>query len=318
MEWRWLVIELGRVRWHDRTYFIDSYQPQTALRGSLDRHGLLGSCSVWVRPDGEYTIVDGFKRLGWAADNGWKTLPAAVFPASSDPAFLWRIRLETKLFGTPLNLAEKAQLVAKLAEVLGEPRTFDECLPVLGMARRPHVVEDMCRLAVAGNEILEAAASGVLCERAALALVAWEDRGRRTGLQLLLQLKCSASIQIEILDQASDIALRDGIDPAELLGRPELRAILDEPRWNPRRRTQAVRDLLFHWRHPRLTEKLASFAEQAARSGLPAGAQLVPPPAFEGNRWRLELAFTEAQELDRMLPELARWVRSRPLQGFFR
>ena len=307
-------VDLDELSWEDERFVVHSFVPWKRLDASLDRSGILFPPWVWVREDGRYTIVDGFKRLSWLRERGAVSAECAVLPISEHFPRLMLLRIEGKLMGPPLNVAEKAQIISKLAEIAPLEEIAARWLPALDIAPQPEAVEKWSRLAAQSVGLLEAAATGEICERAAFGLIGWEDEARGAALALLKQLRCSASIQIEILERVTEIAIRGGKSRMEVLSSRELREIVDHPRWNHRRKTQSLRDLLYGLRFPRLRAREEAFARDLAAAGLPKDVRLVPPQAFEGERWQLQVFFALPEELRACLQQALELSHSPVLQ----
>ena len=298
------VIRLGDLELADDRFSIHRFSAEDQLRDSLDQVGMIEAPFVWGGEDRRYMVVDGFKRLRWARASGRDEIVCRVFPADTDYEYLWRLRAEGKLFGPPLNTAERAQLIAKAAAVLPLPYLTERLLPALGLPPRGDVLDSWRRLAQAGDELLRAVAADEVCERVALRLLPWSEAERTAMLTLLKELRCSASIQVEILERIGEIALQRDQQPLTVLTEPELQTILQNRQANRRQKTLVVRELLNRWRFPRLRAREERFARSVQALQLPRGVRLQPPPAFEGEDWRLEITFASPEELHSLLAKM--------------
>ena len=308
------VIRLDDVDVEDDLFAIQSFLADDHLRASLARVGLLHQPWLWAKDNRRCVVVDGFKRLQWARENGIETVSCRVFAAGVvDYELLWRYRVEAKLCGPALNVAEKAQLIAKAAAALSPQYILDCLLPALGLPPRPELVDAYRRLANAGEALLRAVAGDEVCERAALALVSWKDAERGAMLALLNELRCSASIQAELLERIDEIALARGQERLTVLSEPELQAVLKDRQENRRRKTLLLRELLTRWRFPRLSAREERFASDVKALPLPKRVRLAPPPAFEGEDWHLEFTFSSPGELLLLLEKMRSCTRSQAL-----
>jgi ParB family chromosome partitioning protein len=311
-------IEIRLLDWEDETFAVRSFTPSERLDASLERHGCLFQPWVRQKEKQEYQIVDGFKRLHWARERGRERVECIIFEQQSPPASLMVRRMEAKLFGPPLNVAEKAQVVAKLASVLPQQEVISQFFPALSIPSRPEALTGWCRLAAAGEPLLEAAALETVSERAAMELVTWEEGALQAMLVLLVELRCSASIQMEILERVTEIALGQGRKRADLLHESELKGISGDSKLNHRQKTQALRELLVRYRFPRLRAREERFARDLSQAKLPRQLRLAPPPSFEGEQWRLQLSFSRPEELESLLEETRFFARSSELRTLMR
>lgn len=271
---------------------------------------------VWALSRHRTVIVDGFKRLDWAVKEGIGRVDCLVFPQDMDPDRLMALRMERKLLGPPLNVAEKARIIAEFKRCKASKPIDREFLVDLGIPPRPDAVDAWCGLAAGGDNLLRAAASEVISERTALELGRWNNEARDPALRVLLQLHCSASIQAEILERVTEIARRDGKGRAQVLNDVRISGILDDQDSNHREKTQTLRRVLTRLRFPRLSNREEKTTAEIEKACLPPSLRLVPPPSFEGDRWQAVLSFSHPQELEDLAGkamELARSTRIRTI-----
>lgn len=291
------AVPLDEVDWEDRTYAIRSFKPFARLESFLEKFGLLDPPRVLHKGPKRYVVVDGFKRFQWAGRNGFESIECMVFPEETDARDLLLMRLEGKLLGAPPNVAEKAQIISKLRKLLPPEQVVREYFPLLQVAAKPEALEEWCRLAEAGDELLEAVACEEIFDRTALELMRWEEDVRPEMLLLFKELRCSASVQMEILERITEVALRQGRKRADVLHDPPVQSIIADPNQNHRRKTQVLRDLLTRLRFPRLQAREERFERQLQGLSLPKAMRLIHPSTFEGERWQLQLAFSRPKEL---------------------
>jgi ParB family transcriptional regulator, chromosome partitioning protein len=297
----------------DKTFACPSFTPLTQLGDSLQRCGILHPLWVWLKPDRTKALVDGFKRRQWAQENGIENIQCLLFPPETDPSELLLKRIEGKLFGPMLNVAERAQIIHKLAHNFPKA-ILDRYLPLLGISGRDKIVGKWLLLAGSSQYLLAAAALEEICERAALELATWEERSQQKALELLKILCCSASIQYEILVRIKEIALREEVAELAVLLHPELIAILKDSVRNRREKTQAIRDRLYRRRYPRLKAREDRFLQDLGSSHLPKPVRVLPPPSFEGSDWQLQIDYSNPEELRQLLSELQNFASSSEIE----
>jgi ParB family transcriptional regulator, chromosome partitioning protein len=308
------VIGLDELDLEDDRFAVRSYLTHERLAASLAHMGILFPPWIWARGDRKFTVVDGFKRFQWARETGLKSILCRVFPENRDDEDLLLLRVEGKLFGPPLNAAEKAQIIAKFSSAMPHQFVFDQLLPALGIPPRDEAVAKWRGLSQAGEKLLHAVASGAIAERAALELSTWGEEGAEI-LAMLEELRCSASIQMEIVERIREIALRENHQRSAVLRQPELQTILKEPRLNHRQKTEALRALLTRWRFPRLSAREARFVREWSAASLPQAIRMAPPPAFEGEHWQLQVTFASSQELKDLLEKAVNLANSPLLES---
>ncbi|MGO9376838.1 MAG: hypothetical protein ACLQBD_32720 [Syntrophobacteraceae bacterium] len=310
-------VRLAEINLRDDGFEIRKFAEPVRLRESLERFGILDP--PWLRKKGgQYIVVDGFKRLRWAEKNGAKGTVCRIFSEDFDAGELWSLRIEKRLFELETNIAEKAQIVSTLLRVFKPdqiPRLF---LSALNVANRPELLHKWASLWAKGPETLEILASGAIAERSAIEVADWDERSRAAVFAVFKILRCSASIQVEIVEHIDEIAIRDEKVRAEIIETAGAREILESKELNHRQNTQALRELLAELRYPRLSSRQERFRREIESLGLPPRVKIIPPPAFEGNNWRIELSFTGPEELRKGLDSAGAIVESDRLETLLR
>lgn len=315
MESTFGVVHLSQIDPDECGFALRAFSSHDRLTASLERHGMVSPVWVWARGSGRYVVVDGFKRLAWAHRRALDYVECIVFAEESDRVSLVSRRIEAKLFGPPLNVAEKAQVIAMAVSVYPRSRVVTELLPMLQVPSRGDVLDTWCRLASAGEDLLVAAASEAVCERVVLELVKWETAEREAMLSLLSALRCSASIQLEIVERIGEIALGQGTARREILQAPEIVNVLNDPLCNHRQKTQVLRALLMRRRFPRLQAREERFARDLDAAALPPSLRVAPPPYFEGDLWQMHIGFSDPEGLQSSLEKAQAFAVSERLRA---
>lgn len=311
-------VALPSIDLDDGTFEIRKFTGSTRLRESLARFGILDP--PWLRKkSAEYVVVDGFQKLRWAKEDGAQGTVCRIFPEDFDARELWMRRIEKKIFEREwgVDLAEKAQIMSVLVGLF-QPGEVPGCfLSDLNVSNRPEVLRRWALLSAEGTETLELLASGAIAERAALEVADWDKKSRGRVLSVLQALRCSASIQVEIVERAGEIAIREGKEAADIIGSPRACEILSSVEMNRRQKTQALRDFLTELRHPRLSARRMRFDREMEALDMPSGARILPPVAFEGGNWKMELNFTGPEELRKILHSVGAAAASERLDTLF-
>ncbi|MGC9967301.1 MAG: hypothetical protein ABSE08_18040 [Syntrophobacteraceae bacterium] len=293
-------VALPEIDLDDRSFEIRKFALPLRLQESLARFGILDP--PWLRDKGgRHIVVDGFKRLRWAKENGASGTVCRIFPEICDDRELWSRRVEKRLFESGIDIVEKAQIISTLFGLFQPEEIPGSFLASLNVTNRPDFLRKWASLSAQGTETLEILALGAIAERAALEVTDWDERSRNAVLPILESLRCSASIQVEIVERITEIALRDGKERSDIIENPRTREILASKELNHRQKTQALRNFLAELRFPRLSSRQKRFGLEVQSLGLPPQVRIIPPPAFEGNNWKMELSFTGPEGLREIL-----------------
>ena len=307
-------IPVREIDLEDGTFEIHRFAGRDRLRDSLGRFGILDPPWVWKR-DGRNRIVDGFERLRWAGQNGIDGTVCRIFPQDVSPGELWERRIEKRLFEPDINPAEKVRIVSVLLDLFPSGDIPSAFISALQVSPRPESLKCWAGLSREEPEILEILASGDVAERAALEIANRDRESMAAVLAVLKMLRCSASIQLEIIERIDEIAIRENRAASDVINDPKFQSILSDDHLNHRQKTQAVRDLLGRLRFPVLRAREQRFLESIEALSLPSGVRIVPPPAFEGENWRMELSFSCGDGLRGLLGTAADIAASDRLDG---
>ncbi len=300
----------------DRTFEILAYQAPVRLQESLSRFGIADPLWLLQKSAG-FIVVDGFKRLRWARGAGIKSLPCRVFPEDHPHHELRLLRIEKKLFEPDLNLAEKAQIIFCLLGLFPLEQPPSTFLAAMNVSSRHEILEKWASLGALEEAVLGVLATGEIAERAAISVSDWDRESRNAVLPILRSLRCSASIQLEIIERVDEIAVRENKSRLEILRCERVEAILADPELNHRRKTQALRDVLTLLRFPRLSERQHHFEKAIQVIAPPVPLRIIPPPSFEGDNWRMELVFSGRENLLKVLDSAVEMASSPRMDFLF-
>jgi ParB/RepB/Spo0J family partition protein len=282
------------------------------LKISLQEVGLLNP--LWLRPQpGErpWQVVTGARRLKAATDLGWQEVTARLLPHSTPDFYCLLVHLIDNAYTRGFNLWEQATLAARLLSHCDRDTVAAKYLPYLGLPPSQAFLERLLKAAKLSPPWAQLAAQGRLALTAAAFLADWDPADREAAWPYFSCLRLSQSKQEEFLEQIAILARREGLSPAAILAREELRLAVADPDRSPQERTEAVRRHLYRWFYPRLSAAREAFETAAARMGWKRNPRLRlhPPAAFEGPDFHLEVKFRDAPELQHLLAEIVRLAR---------
>jgi ParB-like chromosome segregation protein Spo0J len=297
--------------------------PETAAAPDLDRLaasmktvGLINPPWLKPQPGGDrFEVVTGARRLQAAADLGWQEITVRLVPASTPDLYCLLVHVMDNAFTREFNLKEQADLAVRLLGHTDRETVVAKYLPSLGLPPSQAHLSRLIKTAGLEAPWQQLAASGRLGLTAAARLADWDPADRAAAWPFWDSLRLSQSKQEELLDQVAILARREGLSPAAVLARDELRRALTEPDRTPQERGQAVRRYLYAQVYPRLSAAREAFETALARLGWKGTPRLRlhPPAVFEGPDFQLEIKFRDAPELQHLLAEIARLTQA---EGF--
>jgi hypothetical protein len=282
------------------------------LRDSLKEVGLLNPPWLRLQPGGQrWQAITGARRLKVAADLGWQEISAHLLPESTPEFYCLLVHLFDNAFSREFNLWEQAVLTVRLLKHSDKDTVATKYLPYLGLPPSPAILSRLLKAATLKPPWPRLAAQGRLALTAAALLADWAPPDREAAWPYLSSLRLSQSKQTEFLDQVAILARREGLSPAAILARDELRLALTAPDRTPQERLEAVRRHLYRCFYPRLSAAQAAFETALGKLGWKRRPRirLTPPAAFEGPDFHLEIKFRDTPELQELLAEIARLSR---------
>jgi ParB-like chromosome segregation protein Spo0J len=283
------------------------------LTASLQEVGLINPPWLKCQPGGQrFRVVTGARRLKAAADLGWQVITARLVPEGTPDFYCLLVHVMDNAYTRGFNLREQAALAVRLLDHCDRETVAARYLPYLGLPPSQAHLARLVKTASLEAPWQEMAAEGRLALTAAARLADWDPEARAAAWPFLDSLRLSQSKQEELLDQVAILARREGLSPAAILARDELRVALADPDRTPQERAAMVRRQMYRWVHPRFAAAREAFETALARLGwksLPR-VRLHPPPAFEGPDFQLEIKFQDAPELEQILGEIGRLTRA--------
>ena len=292
------TIPIHSISIEDRTFIITTDRNNELLQNSIERVGLLYPPYLYYNKNAQYyQIVCGLRRIRACITAGWKEISANIIDPGSDEKELFLLSLYDNLSHRVLDPVEQARAALKLLAYYAEDTVIREYLPLMGLP--PHEKAFAHLLGVAHLEpvIQDGMVQGKICEAVAAKLAYLKEEDRKALFGLFSRIHLSASKQEEIVSYCMDISLREEIGYNTILQEREIQKIIAEDKVPLSQKGDRIRAHLRKRRFPRLSQYEEKFLQQRKNLRLPAGVQLLPPPSFEGGRFRFEIEFNHTGDL---------------------
>jgi ParB/RepB/Spo0J family partition protein len=295
-------IDLTSPGWDDYifTYPLDP----GPLTQSIRETGLLQPV-VAAAVEDKYRLVIGVRRFLACKEIGMKKIPALVRRDETSEQLLW-LSLQEKVGGRPLNAMEKSRVLQRFAILWhGDlERLQNEICPVLDIPPTVEAVETYLFFKEFPERHQADLATGRLTPQHAELLRPLPPEDRRIAAEKLFgDHRVSLPEAREMIDNVAGLAARDGVRVAEVFERPEVREILVNEGWTPRRRATQLRTYLQHQRYPRLSEteeRFTSLVEPLQKHKI----SVRPPRFFEGNELTITVRAAETKEIVEAIGEM--------------
>jgi ParB family chromosome partitioning protein len=298
-------VQFDQVDWLDSSCLITYGPHPNKLLLSINEIGLLQTPLLQRKEDGLFRIICGSRRLSVCKTLGLEPITCKVLSSSTPLETCLRLAVYDNLAHRVFNPVEKALVITKMTEHMAESQLIGDIMPLLDLEPSVKLLNRYMKLLEHETAILDSLASGRLDERTGFGLIRFEQGNRLALFELFLELPFSVSVQKEMIETVLDIAQRHKVTPVEVINRKAIKELRQDKSRPARQRAQDIRRHLQALRFPRLTARKERFAKEVREIGLPAGVRLVPPPYFEGPKWRLACTFERTDELAARLRRVA-------------
>lgn len=261
---------------------------------------------LWVKQEGKrFVLVDGYARWAWVKSKGMK-VPCIIFPEDSHDCNMLIWKIFDLISRREPDIIEKARIVRNLASFFTPEEIKRRFFPLLNISHKPRMFKTLLLVAMLPHEEVEKFIVGVVSDKVLFKIVWWDEGSRKAFIRFLDRLRCSVSIQREILDFVEDISRLGGIQPCDIILNPEVEEILQNERITPRDKAERIRSLLRKKVYPMLTRREQHVVGCMSKIALPRGINIRYPEFFEGDVWHMTLSFTNIEELKNQLESVAR------------
>lgn len=290
----------------DRTFVVSAGFDLKPLRASIQALGLLNPPLVRERRDGRYQIIAGWQRLLVVKELSYPEMPVFLVPAATPPQWCLLASLHDNALGRGFNPLEAAHMLQRLLAFFPVETVRRQHLPSLGLPPSESMLQNYLALLTLEAPWQDLAARHRLTAAAGARLSGWPAPDRQALLPWFQSLPLSHSKQLEFVEYLTTLSRRHGTSPAAWLHRPELAAILADPVLTPAAKDRQLWETLRRWCFPRFSQARQAVQENLKALGLwqHPHIRLQSSPAFEDAVWRLELRFTDPEQLARQVRQL--------------
>ena len=303
-------LPIGEIDERDSSFRISFGRDLSSLKTSLALSGLLAPL-ILREKEGGYQVICGFRRLEALRRLGQERVWALIYSPEELSDREGIVRAIAHNISGGMNLVEKAQAVTKLKACgLMEEEIVSQWLPALGFQPHKRIYTKLREIARLPVGIRTYIAEQELSLSTASLLSLFREEELSALVPLLSSLKPGENKTKEILTHLHEIALRE---------ETSVTALLEEARdlWagedGRAERLERFRDWLRRRRYPRFSSLKEEFEKFRASLRLPPSFSLHPPPFFEGEEFRVELRFSDREQLMKLSQGLRRLLES--LQG---
>ena len=147
--------------------------------------------------------------------------------------------------------------------------------------------------------------------------LSWGAADRDALGAIALNLKISENHLRDMMDWLEEIALRDHVKIAQLLGAKAIDDIATDPRLGRADKLKRIKEQLRRQRYPRLAQTEDGIRDKIHSLNLPAAIHLSVPPGLEGGRLNAEFSAASAAEFKALALRLSEAAPTAPVAEIF-
>ena len=267
----------------------------------------------------EYQIVCGHRRVECARLLKLETVPALVLEESPAPAeMLKRNLLENRAQRTYSDI-EKGSIVHQLKEAgIPEAEIIKDYLLLIDLERSKKLFVDLIQSAAFPENLRILLHKLNLPLRVISIMFRWHANDQAQAETLLDTLRPGVNKCRDLLELTDETAVKDNTSPQEILNRKEIQTPLNNADLPINEKYDAIHKQLRLWRYPVLTDLQKQVYRAIDQLKLEGRIKLRTPENFESDQFKIELNFSNRDELIKQVEQLFRVTDSDALDELIR
>jgi ParB-like chromosome segregation protein Spo0J len=274
------------------------------LKASIERFGILNPPYLLRHSDDSFRVVAGYRRLLAARELGWSCTDCRVLPNSFPPLEALLLNLYDNLTQRKLNDVEKAMVLQRLSHFINPEEIVARFMPLLEIPSNQKTLDLFLGLEELEDPIRVSVARERVSMRVAGLMRNLDTDDRLKINELFTALKLSFNQQWEVIQWIVESASREGRSPKKILEEDALIEIMNNSEMSNPIKSKTIIKILRKRRFPSVVKAETAFKKGVSRLSLPQGLKIIPPPFFEGKKYRLEIGFSQGEELKEKVESL--------------
>jgi ParB/RepB/Spo0J family partition protein len=310
------MILLQQIDLSDDTFSVNYLPDLQSLRSSIEQIGLIQPVLLRKKLGG-YQIVCGFRRISVMKELGKSEIESRVFEEKEmDESQLFSLSLHENATTRGFNSIEKAIALEKLTHRFQiHPETVIKTfLPLFSLEPNEKILNTYLSLAQMEDEIKTYVLKEEVSRSNIRRLSAFTPDDRMAILSLISPLKLGENRLRETLTFLEEISRRNQCSARDIVGRPEIQAILSQKELTSSQKAERVKKVLKDLRYPKMHQMEEEFEKKKRDLNLPSNVSLHHPPFFEGRGLKIEFQFETMKEYRAILSSLSQLVEKKKFE----
>jgi ParB family chromosome partitioning protein len=288
------------------------------LKESIERFGLLNAPYVIKDSSDRYTVVAGYRRLLAVRELGWPEVACSVLCSDFPPLEALLLNLYDNIAQRNMNDIEKAMVLERLNKYVTKEALMKDFMPMLGIPANRQYLDILLQMPKLEEQVRISIATHRISLKVADLMMTLNSPDRLKINELFTELKLSFNQQWEVIQWIVESAGREGRTPQEILDDEALAEILHDSIMSNPIKSKTIVKLLRERRFPYLVKAEKEFKKGVSSLSLPKGVRVIPPPFFEEENYRLEIAFSQGKDLKEKVEGLSRLAGLEEITDFWK
>ncbi len=316
MEYDVATVPLNEINPTDHSFRISTTRDKPSLFESIRDDGLLVPPAL-QRRGADWIIVSGFRRVQACRPADRKTITARLLADRLPPLDCLRLAIIENSSQRKLNLVESARAVCRLKSLCETEQDLMGEMARLGLPSTRKMIARFERLNQLKGDLQTAVVEGTIGPDVALTIGAMPTEDQAVVHALFTQVLMSVGKQRDILNLVQDIAGRDRISVATLLGNKHIHSIVGDGDRDGNKKSADIRRHLRQVRYPNLSQAETRFQKAIGKLKLGPHMRIDHPEGFEGLTYTLSLRFKNIGDLNRAHCKLGHAIQNPAIRELF-
>ncbi len=254
-------IPLQEIDLSDDTFSVNYLPDLQKLRSSIEAIGLVQPVLLRKKKD-HCQIVCGFRRISVMKELGKSEIESKVFEQKEMDEFqLFSLSLHENLTTRGFNTVEMAIALDKLIHrfQIDPAAVIKTFLPFFSLEPNEKILNTYLSLARMEDEIKTYVLKEEVSRSNIRKLSALTSDDRMAVLSLVSLLKLGENRLRETLTLLEEISRRNQCEGKDIIGRPEIQAVLSQKELTPSQKTERIKKVLTDLRYPKLSQLEKAF-----------------------------------------------------------
>lgn len=309
-----MIISMSAIDTEDDTFRLGLSSDLEVLHASIQAVGLINPPVLRQQNSTSYQIVCGFRRVMACKALGWPEVRSRVLKGSRGVLDCLKLAILDNRSHRQLNVVEQAIGIQKLTPHVPSRDRLQVLPSLLGFPKNEKVFSKLQALSQLPTPIQEGVIHEIVSLETSLDLSKFADDDALVLFGLFKELRMSQGKQRDVVALVQEIAMREGVEPKQVVQSKAVTAILHGPELNRNEKSAKIRAYLKRRRFPALARAEERFSKALKALKLDEHIHWTAPPYFEASLHTLRITFKSVREFNKRRKALDAMARNPALK----